>query len=208
MKAFLSKKLVLGATGLILLAGAGAAVAATQLSGGSGRQAYIDDVASHLGVSPSALTSAMKAAAIDRVNAAVAAGRLTKAQSDALKQRIQEGRGPLFFGTRPGRGGLRAGAAAAASYLGISEATLRGDLASGKTLAQIAASTPGKSVSGLKAAILAAEKTRLNEAVSNGRITPQEETQRVAKISSRLDTLINRRFTRGAGFGPRFDRRW
>jgi hypothetical protein len=65
LKPFLSRKrkLVIGAAGLVLLGGAGGAVAvaATQGSAGSGGQAYIEDVAKHLSFSPSALTAAMKA---------------------------------------------------------------------------------------------------------------------------------------------------
>jgi len=63
LKSFLSRKreLVIGAAGLVLLGGGAVAVAATQGSAGFGRQAYIEDVAKHLNVSPSALTAAMKA---------------------------------------------------------------------------------------------------------------------------------------------------
>jgi hypothetical protein len=188
----LSRKLVIGATGLVLLGGAAGAVAATQGSGASSRQAYVDDVAKHLNVSPSALTAAMKAAMNDRIDAAVAAGRLTEAQASKLKQRIQQSNGLPFFGHRFGRGGAGGRSAAAAQYLGIGQATLHSELESGKSLAQIASSTPGKSVDGLKAAILAAAKTRLDKAVSSGRITSQQEQQRLAKLPSRIDALLQR----------------
>jgi hypothetical protein len=207
MKSFFRRKLVIGATGLVLLGGAGAAVAATQ-SGGTSRQAYFNDVAHRLGVSPTALTSAMKGAAIDRIDAELAAGRITQAQANRLKQRVESGHGLPFFGHRFGGAGLRAGANAAARYLGISDATLRSDLASGKTLAQIASSTPGKSVTGLKSAILNLEKTRLDKAVSAGRITSHEENTRLARLSSRLDTLLNAKWSGPTGHwrglaGPR-----
>lgn len=173
MKSSLNKKLVIGASGLLLLVGAGGAVAATQSSGSSPRQAYVDDVAKRLNVSPSALSNAMKAAAIDRINAAVAADRLTQAEANTLKQRIQNGEGAGFLWHR--HRALRAGLHVAAQYLGISPQTLRSGLRSGKSLAEIAGSTPGKSVAGLKSAILAAAKTRLDAAVKNGRITGQQE---------------------------------
>ena len=54
---------------------------------------------------------------------------------------------------------------AAATYLGISEDTLRSDLQSGKTLAQIADATSGKSASGLIDALVAAAKTRITALV-------------------------------------------
>jgi hypothetical protein len=56
-------------------------------------------------------------------------------------------------------GGHRSGAgelASAASYLGLTRVQLRSELKSGKTLAQVAESTSGKSVSGLIDAILSA----------------------------------------------------
>jgi hypothetical protein len=65
---------------------------------------------------------------------------------------------------RLGRGAFGAGHVAA-QYLGISQATLRSELQSGKSLAQVASATQGKSVEGLKAAIMAAAKARLDQAV-------------------------------------------
>jgi hypothetical protein len=192
VKSLLNRKIVILATGLVLLVGAGGAVAATQLSGSSARQAYVNDVAKRLNVSPSALTSALKAAAIDRINAAQAAGRLTQSEATALKQRVENGKGLGFLARRAGRRGLRIGERAAVQYLGISPATLRTDLRSGKSLAQIAGSTLGKSVAGLKAAIIAAEKSKLDTAVKNGRITSQQEQQVLTRLSSRIDTLLNR----------------
>jgi hypothetical protein len=208
LKSLLSKKLVVGAAGLVLLGGASGAVAvgATQGSGGSGRQAYIDDVAKHLNVTPGALTASMKAAGYDRIDAAVAAGGITQSQADALKQRIEQGGGVPFFGHRFAGRGL-GGHGVAAQYLGISAATLRSDLQAGKSLAQIASSTPGKSVEGLKAAIVSAEKTRLEKAVSSGSITSQQEQERLGNLPSRIEALLQRTGVGGrnngrSGFGP------
>ena len=38
---------------------------------------------------------------IDRIDEAVANGRITQAQANKLEQRINEGKLPLFFGRRP-----------------------------------------------------------------------------------------------------------
>lgn len=211
MKAFLSKRLVIGATGLVVLAGAAGAVAATQGSSGVGAQAYVNDLAGRLGVTPSALTAAIKASDSDQIDAAVAAGRLTQTQATALKARIQASTGVPFLGHRFGAGGfsgsLGGSAATAAQYLGISEATLHSDLQAGRSLSQIANATPDKSVAGLKAAIVAAETTRLNAAVSAGRITSQQEQQRLSNLSSRIDALLQRTWNgggawTGGGRGP------
>lgn len=204
MRLSVHKKFAAGAAALLLLGGAGGAVAATQLSGGSGAQAYINDVAAHLNVSPSALTTAMRAAATDQIDAAVTAGRITQAQADALEQRIDQGDGLPFLGHPFGRTGfgrgLRGGLAAAAQYLGTAEATVRSDLHSGRSLADLASSTSGKSVAGLEGAILAAERNRLLTAVSSGRITSRQEQVRLADLSSRIDSLVTRTWN---GMGAR-----
>lgn len=211
MKAFLSKRLVIGATGLAVLAGAAGAVAATQRSSGSEPQAYINDLAGRLGVTPSALTAAIRASDSDRIDAALAAGRLTQAQATALKARIQTRTGAPMLGRRLAGGGftgrLGGGAATAAQYLGISETTLHADLQAGQSLAQIATATPGKSVAGLTAAIVAAETTRLNAAVSAGRITSQQAQRHLTRLSSRIDALVQRTWNgggawTGGGRGP------
>jgi hypothetical protein len=202
----MNRKLAIGATGLVLLGGAGGAVAvaASQSASDAGRQGYIDDLAKRLNVTPSALTAAIKGARLDRIQAAVASGRITQAQAVAIKQHIEAGGGLL--GHRFGRlagGGLHD---IAAQYLGVSAATLRSERQAGKSLAQIAASTPGKSVEGLKAAILAAERTRLQAPVSSGAITSQQEQEHLTRLSSRIEAALQRTGTGfqrgGSGFAP------
>ena len=137
---------VVAATTLAVVGGGAAAVAAT--SSGSRGSDFLDSVAKHLGVSPQKLEDATKAAAVDQVNADLAAGRITQAQADALKKRIEAGDGVLGgpggpgfgrgpggpgFGGPPGPGFGRPAIAneiaAAAKYLGLSEADLRTKLA-------------------------------------------------------------------------------
>ena len=206
MTSFLSKKVVIGAAAVVVLACAGGAVAATQssTSPGAQAQAYLNDLAGKLGVTPSALSAAIKAADSDQINAALAAGRLSAAQAAALNARIQASTtAPLFgggFGRHGFGGGGRSGIdAAAATYLGISETTLRSDLAAGQSLNAIAAATANKSAAGLKAAIIAAETTELNTAVSNNQITSAQEAQRLSDLSSRIDALLARTWTPGSG---------
>ncbi len=194
VKILLSRKLVIAASAVAVLGGGAVAVAATRRSGGAAgltRPAYLADVAAHLNVSPSALTAAIKAADVDRIEAAVAAGRLSPSQADALKQRVRQRAGAPFLAARfagRGAGDVRA----APHYLGISPAALRADRKAGKSLAQIASSTPGKSVAGLEAAIIEAEKTRLAGAVSAGRITAQQEQRRLSRLSSRVEVMLQR----------------
>jgi hypothetical protein len=207
MKALLSKKFVVAATGLVMLGGAAGAVAATQSSSSpSGQaQAYLDDLAGRLGVTPTALSAAVKAADSDQVAAALAAGRLTAAQAAALKTRIEASTGvPLLgrgLGLHAGRfgGGGRDLYSAAATYLGISEGALRSDLQAGQSLAAIASATPNKSAADLATAIIDAETTQLNAAASDGRITSAQAAQRLADLPNRVAALLQRTGTTGRG---------
>jgi hypothetical protein len=185
MNRFSRRKLAIGATALALFGGTAAAVAATQSSPAAGPRAYVDDLAKRLGVAPSALTAAMQGARADRIDAALAAGRITKAQADALKAHIRGA-------TRLARGKHLGARRLAAQYLGITPAELRKQLRSGRSLAQIAASTSGKSVDGLRAALTAAATTRLQKALADGSITSQQEQKRLGAVSRRIDALLNR----------------
>jgi hypothetical protein len=165
-------------------------------------KAFIDDLAKRLGVTPSKLVSEAKAAAVDQVNAALSAGRITKAQADALRQRIESGRFPLVgpgrLMVRPGIG-VRDALDAAASYLGVSQSDLRSKLQSGQSLASIATSE-GKSVDGLKTAILDAVKKDLDRAVSAGKITSAQEQRILSRLQARIGNLVNRTPHAGARF--------
>ena len=68
------------------------------------RQAYLNDAAGRLGVTSAKLDQALKGAAIDRVDAALAAGRITQDQADAMKAAINSGRLPAGAGLAPGMG--------------------------------------------------------------------------------------------------------
>jgi hypothetical protein len=115
------------------------------------------------------------------------------------------GNGGGFRGRGFGGGGPFGGLSAATSYLGISESELRSQLASGKTLAQIANSTSGKSAAGLIDAMVAAQKKELDQAVSSGRISQSTADQIEAHLKSRVTDMVNgtfHRFGGGVGGGP------
>ncbi len=81
---------------------------------------------------------------------------------------------------------------AALTYLGIERKALAEQLRSGRTLAQIADATPGKSADGLQAALLASVKSRLGSALSAGKITKTAEAHRLAAIEKKLPALLAR----------------
>jgi hypothetical protein len=181
----------------------------------------MQSLAKHLGISTEKLQDAAKAAAVDQIDAALADGKITKEQADAAKERIQSGDAPLLFlGPRfrdggPGlpfdhapRSGFGFGfhhfgelGAAAADYLGLTEAQLHEQLSSGKSLAQIA-KDKGKSTDGLKQALHDAVKQDLAEAAKAGRITQAQADEALDRFDERADDLINRT----PGEHPRLER--
>jgi hypothetical protein len=190
-----SKLAALGAT-VLTVAGGSAAIAAT----GSGTpadesKAIIETAAKDLGVTSTELSAALKKALIARVDAQLQAGTITEAQATSLKARINSGAfafGPLGGPRGGGFGHHRgAGLAAAATYLGKTEAELRTSLESGKSLADVAKATSGKSVDGLVAAIVAAEKKELAAAVTAGRLTEAQQKEILAGLEQRVTDMVN-----------------
>jgi hypothetical protein len=76
---------------------------------------------------------------------------------------------------------------AAADYLGLSLAQLRTQLQSGNSLADIA-TAQGKTVPGLKNALLAAMTSRIN---ANTALTAQQRAAMISQAKDHLDTMIN-----------------
>jgi hypothetical protein len=193
MKLNRKTKIVVGAAALLAATGTGAAVAASQDSSPSSEsKAVIDDAAKQLGIPSSKLSDALKQALSDRVDAAVAAGRVTKAEGDALKARIQSNDFPLFGGPHRGFGhfGFIGRLESAAGYIGITEAQLRTELETGKSLARVA-KAHGKSVDGLIDALVAAAKDKLDNAVSAGRLTKAQETEMLSVLKDRITSAVN-----------------
>jgi hypothetical protein len=193
MKLNRKAKIAVGAAAVLAAAGGGVAVAASQNeSPNLESQAIIDDAAKQLGIPSSKLSDALKNALSDRVDAAVAAGRITKAEGDALKQRIMSSDFPLLGGLRHGFGHDGVGRLeAAAGYIGITEAQLRTELEGGKSLAQVA-QDHSKSTSGLVDALYADTKQKLDDAVSAGRLTKAQETEMLSVLKDRITSMINK----------------
>jgi len=226
MEFTLRRKVAGAAAGLALVAGAAGGAYAVSSRSSDDRQAFLNDVAKRLNVSPQELKDAFTGALADRLAADVKAGRLTQAQADEIKRRAQEHGGVPFLGP-PGPGGPRpfggpppfggpflgpppgrpgpilAGLDAAAKYLGLSDAQLRMRLRSGKSLAQVAADQ-NKPVDGLKSAIEDAVKKNLDKAVADKRLTQSQEDEILSNLHGRLDDLVNRK----PGDRPRFGPRW
>jgi hypothetical protein len=220
MANFGSRRVVVAVAATLAVAG-GAAAAVAATGGGSRTSDFLDSVAKHLGVSPQKLEDATKAAAVDQVNADLAAGRITKEQADELKKRIESGDGvlggpgrfgygsggPGFPGRPPGPGLGRPvianEIAAAAKYLGLSESDLRTKLGNGDSLADVA-KAQGKDVDGLKTAILDAAKADLDKAVADKKLTQSQADEVLSGLKSHIDDVVNAnlRFHKGGPPGP------
>ena len=210
----MSRKLIIGAVAGLAVVGAGAAVAATQFGDPKAEsEAIIKDAAGQLGVQPAQPSDALKKAYKNRIDAAVAAGRLSKEQGDAIKAQIDAGNVPLLvpgasgfrggFGPmggggrgpmgRPGFGQDMRGLGAAADYLGLTASQLQTKLQSGKSLADIA-KNQGKSVDGLVNAMVDDAKKRLDQAVEAGMLTEAQAKEKLDAIESKIDDIVNGKF--------------
>jgi hypothetical protein len=143
------------------------------------------------GKSVSGLEAAMVTAVKTQLDAAVSAGRLTSTREQQVLARVQKVVNRLVnakLAARPRAKARLLGIAAA--YIGVKPKALAGEL-KGKSLAQVA-TAHGKTAAGLKAALLAPFKARLDKAVGAGRISSAAAQARLDRISARLDKAIGK----------------
>lgn len=200
---------VLGLAGaLAVTAVAGTAMAQTPTpntqTGTNYQEYFLDRLASALGTTRDELTSAFTQARNETADQAVKDGKLTQEKADRMK--AQQGIGPFGFhgfGGDMDRGGKMGGfmgggqsRGAIAGALGITTQELDTQLRSGKTLAELAA---GKEQA-VKDAMVAAEKTRLDQAVAGGKITQAQADQRLEQLrNADLNSLFGHRGMEGRG---------
>ncbi|HLB21521.1 MAG TPA: hypothetical protein VK605_05390 [Solirubrobacteraceae bacterium] len=158
-------------------------------------------------------TSSKSAAGLTQTLLAIHRARLTAAVA-RLPQRVaaevNRAGGPGAAGHRPA--GLLTGAArlavlfaapngpgaVAAGYLGVAPARLQALLQTGKTLAQVAEATAGKSTVGLVDALVVSRRAKLARATAAGRLTEARQVKRASKLHKRMSALVQRQFA-GAG---------
>lgn len=205
---------VLGLAGaLAVTAVAGTAIAQTPTpntqTGTNYQEYFLDRLASALGTTRDKLTSAFTQARNETADQAVKDGKLTQEKADRMK--AQQGIGPFGFhgfGSDMDRGDMGRGGKmdgfmgggqsreAIAGALGITTQELDTQLRSGKTLAELAA---GKEQA-VKDAMVAAEKTRLDQAVAGGKITQAQADQRLEQLrNADLNSLFGHRGMEGRG---------
>lgn len=122
------------------------------------------------------LTRSRRALAVGGLAAALAVAGTVVAQSQA---------------TPAARATAKAGLlAAAAEYLATERVELRAELRKGSTLARIAASK-GKSVEGLRAALLATIERRLDARVKAGKLSEDRKQRILARAPARIERLVH-----------------
>lgn len=103
--------------------------------------------------------------------------------------------GGVSGGTRAGGGKAgtpRGDVAAASAYFGISKAKLRKELDSGRSLAALAASSPGHSALGLVEAIMRPRVRRIEAQVAAKRLSQAEAQRSIQRIRKRVQTRLAR----------------
>jgi uncharacterized protein YidB (DUF937 family) len=168
----------------------------------------VAEIAAARGVDMATVKQAITARLRERLDAAVAAGRLTQQQADArfaqIEQRLDQwltatppqGRAPRAPGRHlgpPGPGALRGQEAldSLAGRLGLSGDQLRAELRGGRSLADIAAAQ-GIDQSALLTAITDVARERLNAAVAAGRLTQQQADALLGVVQAFAPNWITR----------------
>ena len=85
------------------------------------------------------------------------------------------------------------------NYLGLTESQIKAQLRKGKTLADIANATPGKSAAGLVDAIVAAVKAQLDKKVAAGKLSASKEADILSSVRTMATKIVNGKFAEDDG---------
>ena len=190
---------------VLLVSGLVAGVALAQGGGGGdaqgARERFASRVASHLGVTEQQLVDAAKAARLEMLDEAVAAGKISPEDAEQIRQRIEESQGlGLGLGLRGWRihalGGI---VSSVADTLNMTPREIVQDLKQGQSLGEIG-QAKGVSTDTLKSAILTAAAEKLDQAVADGKLTQDQADKITARLTDNIDKILNwKRGSAGAG---------
>ena len=188
---------------VLLISGLVAGVALAQGGGEGGaqgeREGFVARVAAHLGVTEQQLTDAFKAARLEILDEAVAAGKISPEEADQIRQRIEEGKGLGF-----GWGGCHMRpfgdiVSSVAETLDMTPREILQQIRQGQSLAEIG-QAKGVSPEELKSAILSAADSKLDQAVAVGKITQEQADKVMTRLTDNIDKLLNWK-SEGSGRG-------
>ena len=162
---------------------------------------YTELLAQKLGISVEQLQAARKAARDQLIDDAVAQGRITAEQGAQLKL-LEPGSGRLKGLGRDVAGVVKNVIEAAAGVIGITSDELKTELQAGKSLAQVA-SERGVSRDQLKSGLSTELKSRIEQAVQNGRLTRAQADLLNGGLDAHLDGAVDRTWPQGGAKGAR-----
>jgi hypothetical protein len=143
------------------------------------------------------LVAALIAPAKLKLDAAVAAGRLTSERETALLTKLQtaatkrvNATPKTHTGTRPVRVPVASILQPALTYLGLDFKGLVTQLRSGKTIAAVAVAQ-GKTAVGLVDAVVASAKTKLDARVAAGKLSAAAEATFLTQLQANVTTFVN-----------------
>ena len=176
------------------------------------------EVAEEQGVDPQTVCDAIHAHGEERIQEAVADGRLTQEQANQILERMAEREGDCLsgpgrpFGVRHGAGmgmgwgGHGAALDTAAEVLGMTPEDLRVELRAGKSLADVA-EEQGVDPQAICDAIHGQLEERIQEAVADGRLT-QEQANQILERMAEHEGDCPSRTGKPLAFGRAGERRW
>jgi hypothetical protein len=156
-------------------------------------------IATAQNTSTAGLVTALIAPAKLKLDAAVAAGKLTAERETALLTRLQTAVTNVVNRSLPARTGTKtrpvhvsptAILQPALTYLGLDLRAVVVQLRSGKSLADIAVAQ-NKTASGLVDTIVASVKTKLDAQVAAGKLTSAQETSFLATLQTTVTKFVN-----------------
>ena len=156
------------------------------------RDTFLQSFEAGLGVDSTKLNSAYTSAVNSTVDQAVAAGKLSQAEGDKIKNDAKNGFVGGAFSEKHDKDGAvkKAVKTSAATALGITPKELDQDLKGGQSIAQIA-QAKNVDIATVKTAILAGIQSELNTEVSSGKLTQDKATAAYQKASTNIDKLVN-----------------
>jgi len=163
---------------------------------------FLTHFSADLNTSQTAINAAYQKAIGETLADEVRSGKLTQTRADAIKQRLA-GKPPCAIAARlqthQGLAAFRpALLSAAASALGISDATLRTDLSKGMTLSQIAAAQKVTEAE-FRNRVIAKLTPVLDAAVVNKKLTPTQEQAIIKRLQTGPIPLWNKPKRSGSG---------
>lgn len=151
-------------------------------------------IAAAKGIDANTLTQKLQSALNDRIDKAVASGKLTADKAEQIKAKedseiIQKINQP-WTGEKGKCGFDKGMGQTLQSVLGLNATQLKEQFKSGKTLAQIAVDK-GISKAALSAKLQAAMESKIDQAVTHKKLTSDQAAQIKAKLPERIDRMIN-----------------